>query len=139
MKKILFFIGIVLLFIACTNEINRHVIEVHENGAPKLVSYYMPDDNDSILVKDEWYYDDSTLRMAGSYIDGLKSGVWEAWYDDGTLWSSGEFLEGKAHGYRTVYHENGNIYYNGHYTKGVRSGHWEFFSLQGVKENEIDY
>jgi antitoxin component YwqK of YwqJK toxin-antitoxin module len=139
MKKLVFLFSVVVLFIACTNTVKKHVTEVHDNGAPKLISYYHYADNDSILVRDEWYYEDSTLRMEGNYLDGQKNGTWVAYYPDGTPWSIGDFKDGLSHGSRTVYHENGEIYYTGQYTNDKRSGHWEFFNNKGEKVKEIDY
>lgn len=139
MKKLAILCGAVLMLTACSDNISKNVVEYHDNGAPRMVTYYQHDGNDSILVKEEWYYADSSMRMAGEYVNGLKSGEWNAWYDNGTPWSKGEFKDGKAHGIRIVYHENGTLYYKGQFTEGKRSGHWEFFDSKGEKQNELDY
>lgn len=139
MKKLAVFLAAVAVFTACNNNISQNVVAYHDNGAPRMVTYYLHEGNDSILVKEEWYYADSALRMSGEYVDGMKSGEWSAWYEDGTPWSIGEFAEGKAHGLRIVYHENGNIYYKGQFTDGKRSGHWEFFDSKGELQKEFDY
>ncbi len=131
--------GILFLFMACKEELSRHVVEYHENGVPRLVSYYRHQGVDSVLVREEWFYADSSLRMTGGYEDGLKSGEWIAWYENGNPWSQGTFLEGKSHGERIVYHENGQIKYKGSYTHGDRSGHWEFFDANGKQQKVLDY
>lgn len=138
MKRLLFF-SIIGVLVACSPEPKKHIIESFESGAPRQISFYQMNDSDSLLVREEWYYEDSTLRMEGNYKNGKKSGEWKAFYADGTLWSVGKFDKGLSNGERKVYHENGNIYYSGFYTDDKRSGHWEFYNIKGEKIKEIDY
>ena len=137
--KRLFFLSILVVLVACSSGIKKHVIESFESGAPRQISFYKMMDNDSLLVREEWYYEDSILRMEGDYRNGKKSGEWKAYYADGTVWSEGEFEDGLSNGARKVYHENGNIYYSGFYTEDKRTGHWEFYNIKGEKIKEIDY
>jgi len=139
MKRILLGIFISTMLLSCGSRVKRHVAEYHDNGAPRLVTFYKYHGSDSLLVREEWYYPDSALRLEGSYAEGKKDGVWKAWYQDGTPWSIGEFRNGLSDGFRMVYHENGQLYYEGNYTKGKRSGHWEFFNSKGEKVKELDY
>ncbi|HPE86272.1 MAG: hypothetical protein EOL88_15735 [Bacteroidia bacterium] len=139
MKKLIFFVAICAFFFACGNRVKTVVVERHENGAPKWVAFYMHQDQDSVLVREEWYYADSVLRLEGGYVQGKKDGIWKAYYKDGTLWSEGSFSQGKSDGPRTVYHDNGAVYYRGAYTLDVRSGHWAFYNREGELIKEIDY
>ncbi len=37
----------------------------------------------------EYYYDNGSLRSRGTWIDGMKEGVWRHYHKDGSIWGRG--------------------------------------------------
>lgn len=97
------------------------------------------------------YYDDGTLRSAGSYDKGNRigewkfyyengkieeqgrynkkgnpDGTWQWYYDDGTLRREESFIAGLEDGDYSEYDETGKLMVKGNYVEGLEEGEWMY-------------
>jgi hypothetical protein len=89
-----------------------------------------------------YYYDEdhhTQLAAEGSYIDGLKQGLWLSWHENGKLASQGVMIDDQKHGPWMQWHSNGNVESQGSYNHGQEQGLWSFWYADGQKEMEGHY
>lgn len=55
------------------------------------------------------------ITSKGSYVDGLKEGIWEEYYDNGNLRSKGLYTKGKQNGVWVWYKKNGDLFFKTKY------------------------
>ena len=58
---------------------------------------------------------------------------------DGTLKMESSYKDNLRDGKQTYYHPNGKVYYTGFYSDDLKSGVWEFFTEEGVRDTIINY
>ena len=58
---------------------------------------------------------------------------------DGTVKTEGFYKDNLRYGEQISYYPSGRIYSNGFYINDLRSGVWEFFTEEGVRDTLIDY
>lgn len=109
-----------------------------KDGSPKVVKFYA-DKEFTKLIREVQYYPSGQKRIEGSYKNGEREGLWQAWYTDGTIWSEGEYKNGIENGIRKTYHPNGQVFYEGTMDNGERAGSWKFFKENGELEKEVNY
>ena len=128
-----------LVFFGCGSGLEEIVVDLYDDGTPKIVRYYKGEGKEKTMVKETFFYQDGTPRMEGEYLQGVKHGRWISYYEDGTKWSEGYYVDGINDGATMTWHENGQKYYKGFYKKGERSGTWKFWDEDGEFIKEIDY
>jgi len=139
MRNIWLFL-IVLFLASCQTPLHEEIIETYDDGTPKRVQYFSGEEEEKVMVKETFYYENGNLRVEGEFNEsGKKDGKWVYFYEDGKKWSEGYFYEGLNHKKRTTWHENGVKHYEGTYDKGERVGIWKFYNEQGALTKEIDY
>lgn len=129
----------VILLVSCQNPPARIVSETFPDGSPKVVKYYQLNGRDSVLLKEEVFYQSGKRYMMGKYSNGKRDSIWTAWLEDGRVWSKGGYREGLEDGPKEVYHPNGSLFYKGQYKLGKRVGVWEFRNDKGERVQTLDY
>ena len=88
---------------------------------------------ENLVLRDGLYYHPSgrqpfsgeiTGKNQGSFIGGLRHGVWVHFHDNGEVKSQGGFKSGLKHGSWIGFYENGQLFYKGHYVEGKKDGLW---------------
>lgn len=142
MKKLTFFILILLSFFSCSNESNKVIEEVltrHESGNKKEVRYYIvKKDGSKDCVRETLYYDEGMKYLDGPIVDGKRNGDFETYYKSGALMSKGTFINGIREGDAFTYYENGNVKYQGVYVNGKECGIWKFYKENGDLIEEVN-
>lgn len=142
MRILLIFISVVLFTHACNNSNEpaaaqtTEIIEVWEDGLPKVVRLNALDDGQKIAVREIHYYPDGEKYLEGPLSNNKRHGLWKSYYKNGSLWSEGTFQNGVRHGKGVVYHANGNKYAEGDYLNGKRSGEWKWWNENGKSIDE---
>lgn len=68
------------------------------------------------------YYEDGSLRVEGTYKDGLKEGDWRYYSSKGNLIQEGGFRKGKPHGDWVWNYEDGAVHRRESYRRGREEG-----------------
>ena len=136
MKKIIMFLGAIMLLASCSAQLKEQVESTYPNGKPQVVKML---DKSGNCVKEVHYYESGQVEMEGGMKDGKREGEWKAYFPDGRMQSHGYFKGDLRTGEATVWRENGNLYYEGFYTDDRKSGHWKWYDEQGNVVGEFDY
>lgn len=136
MKKILLFLGTILLLFSCSAQLTEKVERRFPNGQPQLVHYF---DKHDQCVKEVEYFDSGQVMMEGGMKDGKMEGEWTSYFIDGRVQSHGFFKDGKRTGEAQVFYSNGNKYEEGSYREGKHVGKWKFYNEQGFLIKEVDF
>ncbi|MDA3890392.1 MAG: hypothetical protein PF517_01880 [Salinivirgaceae bacterium] len=139
-KNILYpFIGLLLLNIACNNQLKKDIVEIYDDGSPKKESFYKLTGDKKEVIKEIQFYENGQKEYVGHFIKGKKDGKWTYWNINGKKKSEGYFIKGIRTGEAQVFHENGKIFYKGEYIDGQKNGVWIFYNKQGKKVNEVTF
>lgn len=87
----------------------------------------------------EWKFSVSGHTEKGSYILGLREGLWQSWYDNGQLRFRGSYTQGQAEGQHILYHDNGRLKEERFYIRGLRERVWRRFTDEGVEIIAVSY
>ena len=136
MKRILFFVLLVVLSSCGNNRLTEKVITTFDNGQPAKVYCY---DKEGQWVSEKDYYENGALMMEGSVAEGLRNGDWTAYFLDGKVQSTGAFKDGKRVGKSMIYHENGQLWMDGSYVDDHKCGEWVFYDEQGYEIERKDF
>jgi antitoxin component YwqK of YwqJK toxin-antitoxin module len=139
MIRRIFFLIIVFTLFSCEPPIVEKVIETHPDNAPKLVEYFQEIDGKEVLVEQKEFHPNGQFKMGGQFLNGKRTGNWEAYFEDGKTQSIGEFIDGERTGIVKVYFPTGKLYYEGQYENGKEAGHWKFYNEAGKLVNEKDF
>lgn len=77
--------------------------------------------------------------MIGTYVDGLRQGVWRHVAADGRLRSEGGYADGELDGDWTWYRANGHLMQRGAFRRGRKHGTWERWNAAGEPLERGDY
>ena len=140
MKKIASIILLILVTFACESKIEpvKVIEDTYKDGVPYIIRYYKTEKKE-VLIKETTYYQSGKKKMEGTFKNGKRDGLWQAWFPDGTLWSEGEYKEGEEMGSKTVYYENGKKFFSGNIKNGQRTGEWSFWNKDGKLLKKITY
>ena len=140
MKYSLALIAISLMFSACTNEPESVVESEWTPEQPKLVAFFLEENDVKFKQSEEKYYEDGAMEYSGSYdIEGNRHGEWKYYYTNGNIWSVGNYANGAKTGVKQVYWPEGKMRYEGFFTDDLKSGHWKFYDKDGSLIEEMDY
>ena len=85
------------------------------------------------LEDGEWFLQIGEYREEGSFVDGLRHGVWVHHYtSNGKKSFEGDFIEGEANGKHVYYYDNGRKMLEGKYEFGLKQGDWKRFDRDGL-------
>lgn len=83
----------------------------------------------------EWktYNDKDFLILQGSYMDGVKHGVWLEYcdYTKNVIVATTQYIEGIKNGAHTSYYLNETIHVTGQYINDIPDGNWLEYDLDG--------
>lgn len=142
MRILFIFISFVFLTPACNSSHEpaaaqtTEIIELWEDGLPKVVRLFTLDDGQKNAVREIHYYPDGKKHLEGPLSSNKRHGLWKSYHKNGSLWSEGTFQNGVRHGKGVVYHANGNKYAEGSYLNGKRSGQWNWWDENGKSIGE---
>lgn len=141
MKNVfLIFPIIALILVACEPKPERVVETEWSPEQPKLVSFYVEQNDVKFKQSEEKYYENGKMEYAGSYdSDGKRHGDWKYYYSNGNIWSTGSYDHGSKTGIKQVYWPEGQLRYEGSFTNDQKSGHWIFYDMEGNIIEEKDY
>jgi len=139
MRKLLYFLSIIVLLSSCSSREIEVVNDFYENGQAKIVMTYKVQMGDSIPLHEVQYHKDGAILLEGDYVDGLREGEWISHFPDGTIWSKGYFSKGKRTGKSWVYYPNGKLRMKGSYENGQKIGKWIVFDEEGIVIGEGEF
>lgn len=96
-----------------------YIANQEETGEVKVLSieHY----KDSVLHGGyQTFFSTGKVKEQGSYLQGVKDGVWESFHTNGNIATRVKFREGKAYGYAYAYDEEGEETYQFFYLKGKK-------------------
>jgi antitoxin component YwqK of YwqJK toxin-antitoxin module len=79
----------------------------------------------------KWIYKVGDHREEGSYITGLRDGVWKYYYDNGNLEFQGNYIQGNPDGKHLYYYDTGELKEEDYYVMGLREKNWKKFDKLG--------
>ena len=81
----------------------------------------------------KWFYQIQDYREEGVYKDDQKDGPWESYYvDNSQVRFAGKFIEGLPDGKHSYYYHDGKKQEEGKYIVGVKDGNWIYFNPDGT-------
>jgi hypothetical protein len=58
------------------------------------------------------------VKSEGSYVNGIKEGIWKYWCVNGQIGSEGAYINGKMEGLWKTWYETGQLMFEGGYVNG---------------------
>lgn len=151
MKKLLFIVGVFLIAFTVKAQNLQEVDGIfYQDSQPYSGTY-------------QTYYDNGTLKMQTTFLDGKKQGECKLYFEDGELneirhyknnemngtWltfnnlgvkvAEASYKNGKKDGNWFVWDDEGNLKYELCYKDGEKTGTWKSYNEMGVVINERDY
>jgi antitoxin component YwqK of YwqJK toxin-antitoxin module len=113
--------------------------EIYERGKPNglCVQY---SDSLTIIAKGlytdgeregQWLENVGNIREEGTYVMGLKEGMWKAYQTDGQLYHEGVFVQGNPDGRHRFYYPDGTLKEEQYYVMGRRVKNWKKYNEDG--------
>jgi len=121
--------------------------ETYVRGKPHGLSIQYSD-SATIITKGEyvegeregpWIENVGHAREEGSYIMGLKNGIWKTYYKDGRLYYSGNYVQGNPDGRHVFYYPDGTLKEEQYYVMGRRDRTWKKYYENGALFLTITY
>ena len=100
------------------------------------VTNYKEGEKDGLFME---YNPNEILVIKGVYDDGEKNGKWEYYFNNGSKDMIGSFANGKQQGHWDYWHPNGKLYYEGNYENDKKEGEWNFYYKTGDKWRTGNY
>ena len=123
MKKLFFIGGLLLSFLACTEEQkNTRVVQVFTDGSTKTECDYTPDGLEKIYQRT--YFEGGAMQYEGPILRDKREGEWKFYHRDGWLKNLKNYKEGEYHGNFIEYNKKGEVVVEGQYENGKRVGDW---------------
>lgn len=109
-------------------------IEYSDTGKVVLKGNYLSGEKEG-----KWFVDLGDEREEGTYVAGLRNGLWKHYYPSGKLKFEGKFEQGNENGRHISYYENGQVKEVGNYKFGLKEGDWFTYNAEGIQLNAITY
>ncbi len=106
MNKKIYYIGILVLFFSCSNEIKQ---EYYDTG--ELFAEYSIIDNKIHGIKNE-FYKNGNIYTSTIYNNGLIDGIFKEYWNNGNIKSTIEYRDGLINGIHEKYDSLGNLLYH---------------------------
>lgn len=81
------------------------------------------------------FYLNNQLAEKGSFVNGLKTGVWKTWYPNGKIQSIENWKNGLKKGSSKNYDQNGTLLEEGTFKRNVKHGLW----IDAIKKDTVMY
>lgn len=140
-KKLAFIFLIFISIFSCSGpktNLQEVIVEKYGEGTKKVVHYYEVKGNDSVWIRETWFYKEGMKHLDGPIVNGKRNGIFNSYYKSGNILSTGEFKEGRREGKATTFYEDGKVKYEGFYNKGKECGIWKFYDTEGNLYNEVN-
>ena len=89
--------------------------------------------------ENEWIHKIGDIKEVGSYITGLKEGLWRNYYRNESLQYEGSYVKGLANGKHKYYYSDGSIKEEQYYEMGSREKVWKKYDEEGIIILTINY
>ena len=86
-----------------------------------------------------WKFISGDNSEEGSFLLGLRDGLWKAFYPNGKMRFRGEFNQGNPDGHHVIYYDNGRIKEERFYKNGLRTKTWKKYNEEGDVILSITY
>lgn len=117
----------------------KQVLERFEDGSPKHVQIFDPNNGSPVMEQDIEYYSNGQIRTYVPYIDGIANGKWLNYYRDGSLKTEGHSANGTHNGKYIQYYANGKPMMKGQFIDGKMEGKWQYFWENGNLKMETTF
>ena len=107
----------------------------HDNGELHVAQKFV----DGIVVQQEEYYPNGSLKERTHAIDRVKNGLAVLYYDDCSVQVRRYFLNGKLQGKYEKYFPSGQLSYVVNYINGQREGLYQYYYHDGNKVADVYY
>jgi len=99
------------------------------------------DRNDGFPYTGEYseFYDNGSLKLKATFVDGYADGKYFTYYADGTLKEARSYKNGVFHGTWISYDQNGDVLSSANYTEGLKDGEWEINDMFANKTIKLQY
>lgn len=87
----------------------------------------------------EWTYQVGDHQEKGSFVIGLREGIWYHYYPDGTLKYEGLYTQGNPDKKHKYYYPNGKMKEEQYYDFGIREKIWKKYNTEGELLMTITY
>jgi len=87
----------------------------------------------------EWIYQVGDHVERGSYVIGLREGVWKYYYPDGSLKYEGSYSQGNPDKRHKFYYPDGSLKEEQYYVMGIREKNWKKYDKEGNLLMTITY
>ena len=125
LKKIILFIGVILLTLAFTRQETVWLDQdLNRTSQSKAVYYRVGTKLDGNVT---YFYKNRTVFRKVTYEDGKLEGKFMEFYNTGELREIGEYYNGLRDGNWKEFYKNGKIRKKGKYSKGEKVGIWKTF------------
>ena len=127
MKKLLLIVFPLLLIVGCSKPISEETL-IDKDGLK-----YHPETKE--LYSGEVFQNrmDGGKEFEGSYMDGLKNGLWTGWYENGNKRSEKTFKDGTLDGLYTSWYDNGQKETKGSFKDKFPDGLYTVWYKNGQK------
>jgi antitoxin component YwqK of YwqJK toxin-antitoxin module len=75
----------------------------------------------------------------GSFVIGLREGIWRYYYPDGSLKYEGNYVQGNPDKRHKYYYPDGTLKEEQYYAMGIREKNWKKYDEEGNLEMTITY
>jgi antitoxin component YwqK of YwqJK toxin-antitoxin module len=87
----------------------------------------------------EWFYHVGDHEEKGSYVIGLREGIWKYYYSNGTLEYEGSYSQGNPDKKHKYYYPSGVLKEEQYYQMGIREKNWKKYDPEGNLVMTITY
>lgn len=85
------------------------------------------------LKEGRWFFQMQDFKEEGMYKNDLKDGPWESYYvENSQLRFAGKYVEGMPDGKHTYYFYDGKVQEEGKYVVGNKDGNWVYYNPDGT-------
>lgn len=86
-----------------------------------------------------YYYESGKIMETGSFIAGMRNGIWARLDENGCKIGEGQYFNGQKHGKWVIWDENGNKRFELTYVHGEKSSTWYNWDENGTVIASADY
>ncbi|WP_410208832.1 toxin-antitoxin system YwqK family antitoxin [Fusobacterium sp.] len=122
MKKIIFLLLLVSLFISC----GEKEVDISKKQVRNGIIYVINGDQ-PFSGKFIGKYDNGQIKISEQYKNGEPDGTQISYYSNGQINEKLDYQDGKPVGEFVKYYENGSIAYTGKYENGLKQGDWVLY------------
>ena len=132
MNKIISCFVACLLFLSCSQKLEKKIVSTYPSGTPLLINYVKKVNGKEAIVKETRFFPNAEKSSEGEWTpDSKKTGTWTQWFQNGKKWIEETYSNGKRNGESVVWQENGKKLYEGEYKDDMPTGTWKYYDTDG--------